>query len=226
MDYDQRYKKYQWVDLDLTKNTSDPRPESYKPTNIEAMQLLNKIGTDNGTWATRRRLVLKNVHTNLRALIEQAKNTEIATSLATFKPQEITDFSYEKTEREWDRDKLQQLNQMNLFENAENPFEVVNKLPYKFFYKFLDDQGVESRMMIEDWEIGMLFWNCLARHDGDEIHACEDVKKKYYDDFSLTKDLHFFLGTTRQFHFMAHNPFLIIGTFQSPIVVQTALDLT
>jgi len=226
MDYDQRYKKYQWVNLDIARNTSDPRPESHRPTNIEAMQLLDEVDTENGTWATRRRLVLNVVHTNLGALIEQAKNTEIATSLATFKPQEILAFEYEATDREWDKDKLQQLNQLDLFDNAENPFEVVNKLPYKFFYKFLDDQGMESRMMIEDWEIGMLFWNCLARHDGDEIRACEEVKRKYFDDFALTKDLHFFLGTTRQYHFVAPNPFLIIGTFHPPAEVQTELDLT
>jgi hypothetical protein len=101
MDYDQRYKKYQWIELQIVRNTSDPRPESYRPTNIDAMQLQEEVGTDNGTWATRRRMVLNTVHTNLGELIEQARNTEIATSLATFKPKEIVGFEYEETEREW-----------------------------------------------------------------------------------------------------------------------------
>jgi hypothetical protein len=39
------------------------------------------------------------------------------------------------------------------------------------------------------------------------------VRKKYLDDFSKTKDLHFFLGTSQVHHFTGKNPFLIIGTF-------------
>mgnify|MGYP000719416101 FL=1 len=32
---DQKYKKYQWVELELQKNKKDPRPESYNPSNID-----------------------------------------------------------------------------------------------------------------------------------------------------------------------------------------------
>jgi len=67
--------------------------------------------------------------------------------------------------------------------------------------------------MIEDWEIGALYWNSLKRNEGDERKACLDVRKKYFDDFAKTKDLHLFLGTTREFHLIAPNPFVIIGTF-------------
>jgi len=42
-----------------------------------------------------------------------------------------------------------------------------------------------------------LYWNCLKRYEGNEAMACEDVKKKYFDDFAKTKDLYLFLGTTR-----------------------------
>ncbi|HRP32922.1 MAG TPA: hypothetical protein PKV73_13570 [Agriterribacter sp.] len=38
----------------------------------------------------------------------------------------------------------------------------MQKLPYKFKFVFKDNQGTESRMMIEDWETGQLYWNCLA----------------------------------------------------------------
>jgi len=51
------------------------------------------------------------------------------------------------------------------------------------------------------------------RNDGDEHKACLDVRKKYFDDFSKTKDLHFFLGTMQVHHFRAPNPFIIVGTF-------------
>lgn len=78
-------------------------------------------------------------------------------------------------------------------------------------------------MMIEDWEIGQLFWNCLKRHEGNEAQACADVRKKYFDDLAKTKDLHLFLGTTREFHLIAPNPFIIVGTFHPKKIVQTTL---
>jgi uncharacterized protein (DUF488 family) len=42
------------------------------------------------------------------------------------------------------------------------------------------------------------------------------VKEKYFDEFVRKKDLYFFLGTTKQFHNVAPNPFIIIGTFYPP----------
>lgn len=78
-------------------------------------------------------------------------------------------------------------------------------------------------MMIEDWETGQLFWNCLARAEGDEAKACLDVKRKYLDDFAKTKDLYFFLGTTKEFHFVSPNPFIIVGTFHPKPITQERL---
>ena len=77
--------------------------------------------------------------------------------------------------------------------------------------------------MIEDWEIGALFWNEMQRHN-DEAKAVAGVKAKYFDDFAKTKDLHLFLGTTFQFHARnAPNPFVIIGTFHPKAIAQIKL---
>jgi hypothetical protein len=77
--------------------------------------------------------------------------------------------------------------------------------------------------MIEDWEIGQLYWNCFEKHNGNEEKAIADVKKKYFDDFAKTKDLHFFLGTTQLHHYVSLNPFIIIGTFHPKINLQQEL---
>lgn len=220
LEYDKRYSKYDWVEIDLTKNAVDFRPESYKPRSIEnAFNVVGHVETHNN-WKERKDIVLKKVYTNLTQLISEAKDKTIATSLATFKPAEILDFTIEQVEREWDKEKLAALKakaqQLHLFQNAENPFDVVNKLPFKFSYRFKDDAGTISKLMIEDWEIGALYWKMLAKYDGHdrETKACEDVKKKYWDDFALTKDLHLFLGTVYESHVKNYpNPFVIIGTF-------------
>lgn len=78
-------------------------------------------------------------------------------------------------------------------------------------------------MMIEDWEIGQLYWNCLRRHDGDEMKACKDVEKKYFDLFAKKKDIYLFLGTTKIHHYRAPNPFVIIGVFPPNPIVQGGL---
>ncbi|WDF69201.1 hypothetical protein PQ465_02180 [Sphingobacterium oryzagri] len=160
-------------------------------------------------------------------LISEAHNKAICTSLAVFKATNIIDFKIEQVAREWDAKKIAKLDeerkQMNLFKQPEDPFEVVNKLPYKFSYVLEDNQGVHSKMMIEDWEIGQLFWNCLARHEGNEAKAVEDVRKKYYDDFAKTKDLYLFLGTSQLHHYVSKNPFMIIGTFHPKVESQLSL---
>lgn len=212
--YKEQYKKYDWIELDLVKNTSDFRPESFRPKSFDdEIHVLGHIDTRKN-WKERKKYCMDKVYHNLAELIAEAKGKSRCTSLAVFKPTEIIKFYAEPVEREWSRKKLDALSQQNLFEtNGKGEFEVVRKLPYKFKFHFKDNQGKESNMMIEDWETGQLFWNCLARHNGDESKAVEDVRKKYFDDFSKTKDLHFYLGTTKKNHYVSHNPFMIIGTF-------------
>ena len=73
---DQRYGKYQWIELDLRKNKKDPRPESYSPSNIDDISLGEKVGTGKRKdWAERKRIVLEQntVHTNLKTIIAGAK---------------------------------------------------------------------------------------------------------------------------------------------------------
>lgn len=107
--------------------------------------------------------------------------------------------------------------QLELFEDNSwrTTFQVIPKLPYSFSYKFEDAAGRQSDLQILDWEIGALFWNCLRDCDGDERQALGKVKEKYFGEF-LKKDLHFFLGTTQEWHFVAPNPWVIIGVFPIP----------
>jgi len=183
---------------------------------------MEEIGTER-QWSDRRKLILsKNtIYTNLKELIGLAKSNKL--SLAVFKPTEILDVTVEVTEPEWSQDKLDAVlnsfKQRNLFED-QNPedFKIMPKLPYKFSYRFKDDVGTESKLMIEDWEIGQLYWNCVKNCPPEQ--AAQKVRQKYFDDFAKTKDLHLFLGTTREWHGRAKNPFVIIGTFHPPHITQ------
>jgi len=214
-----KYPKYGWVNLNLIRNDKrDFRPESYRPVNgiDENIQLVGQLSSANN-WAARKDYALKEIFISMQELIARAKSEE-KKSLATLKPQEIVDFVIEEDEREWKREWIDQLKQMSLFElddkGAGKERKVVRKLPYKFYYRFLSEGDNQPRkLMIEDWEIGQLYWNCLARTDGDEEAAKQLVRQKYFDEFVSRNDLYFFLGTTLQYHSVAPNPFVIIGVF-------------
>jgi hypothetical protein len=218
--YTEQYKKYDWIELDLVKNKSDFRPESFRPATLETeINLVGHIDTARN-WEERKKLCLGKIYYNLSELIAEAKDKNIGTSLAVFRPTEILDFYAEPVEREWSSKQKAALAQQNLFETK---FEVVKKLPYKFKFHFRDNQGKKSNMMIEDWETGQLFWKQLAKYEGNEQKAIDDVRKKYFDDFAMTKDLHFYLGTTQKNHYVSHNPFMIIGTFYPKVDNQMKL---
>jgi len=224
--YNEQYSKYDWIELDLVKNDSDFRPESYRPVAYETpIKKISEIKSDGSIWEVRREIVLKKDYHNISDLISEAKNKEVCTSLAVFKPTEIIDFIYEEEkDREWPAEKLSQFQQLNIFEkDKNNNFQVVKKLPYKFSYRFKDEAGTQCKLMIEDWETGQLYWNSLKRHNNNEKKACDDVRKKYFHDFAKTKDLYFFLGTTQVHHFIARNPFVIIGTFHPKFITQLKL---
>ncbi|MBP5502977.1 MAG: hypothetical protein J6Y24_09350 [Bacteroidales bacterium] len=229
LQFTDRYKKWQWIEVDVVKNNKDFRKESYRPVDIDTeIVLQDTVGTDND-WQDRKNIVLKNVRYNMDELIEEAQNQSIGTSLAVLKPKEIKDFIWEEEEREWDKDKLAAVyanqQQGSLFEETkatEKIFQVVKKLPYKFSYVFTTEDGKERTLMIEDWEVGELYWNLLKSNGGDELTACQKVKEKYFDWMAKKRDLYFFLGTTQRHHNYAKNPFIIIGAFYPPKIQKDA----
>ncbi len=220
LDEAEQYRKFDWINCQLVRNTSDPRPETYRPIDVSELVPVGRIETTDN-WRERRRIVLKTakVYTRLDDLIAGAKASEL--SLAVFKPTRIHGFVWEKETREWDLAKLQEMrkisNQLDLFaDNAwRETFRVIRKLPYSFSYDFEDATGRRSTLQVLDWEVGALYWNCLQSAGGNEPKALGKVRHKYLNAFR-DKDLHFFLGTTQQFHFVAPNPWVIIGVFPIP----------
>ncbi|MBT3391311.1 MAG: hypothetical protein HN413_12980 [Chloroflexi bacterium] len=226
--YAQQYKKYDWIQLGLERNRSDFRQESYRPIKgvDEPIQTLGNISTGkNRDWAERKRFALNEVFVSMNELINLAKTSGVWKSLATVKPKEIVDFVIEPDDREWKASMRNSLRQLKLFEQTtvQREAQIVRKLPYRYYYRFLTEgDDTPRKMMIEDWEIGALYWNCLAQTEGDEVVANELVQKKYCDEF-LNKDLYLFVGTTKANHMRGPNPFVIIGVFYPPKSLQMPL---
>lgn len=223
----EQYRKFDWVECRLRRHTPDPRPETFRPVDFSELQAIGHMGTGQG-WRERRDFVLKTavVFDRLDKLIVAAKSN--VASLAVFRPTEILDFVWEEEDRDWNPDRLREMrernDQLDLFDDNSwrQTFEIIPKLPYSFSYRFKDAAGKSSELQVLDWEAGALFWNCMRATDGDEVAALAKVRAKYLDEFGRT-DLHFFVGTTQQFHFVAPNPWVIVGVFPIPSDRQPSL---
>jgi hypothetical protein len=226
LDEAEQYRKFDWVECRLTPARGDPRPESKNPFDITELVAKGHMDTAD-YWRERRRLLLgkAKVYSNLSELIAGARENRM--SLAVFKPTKIVGFIHEDEDREWNADKVAELraraNQVDMFdeESWRKTFKLIPKLPYSFSYQFEDDEGKRSELQVLDWEIGALYNNCLRTADS-EVQALSKVRQKYLIDF-LKTDLHFFLGTTQQWHQVATNPWVIIGVFPIPHEVQSSL---
>ena len=154
-------------------------------------------------------------------LIERSRNDQL--SLAIFKPAQFVDFKAKpvpedkRVEYQAKMEKIMaERKQLDILDDGPKEINLVNQPDYNFFYIFKDIKGKQSKMQIEDWEIQALYRNCLSPNDSSpesRAQAAEKVRKKYWDDLALTKDLHLFLGTTLEYHGTAPNPFTIIGMF-------------
>jgi hypothetical protein len=219
--------KYSWIELNLKKRSDDFRPESHSPEDYEFKDLVvgEHLGTDNN-WSKRKEFCLKNIYTNRAKLVAASKKPNFK-SLATFKPAKLHAFIIEKVEEDWDPVYAELKKQGSLFPKADaqktGDAPKIKKVPYKFYYKFEDDDGKISKLMIEDWEIGQLYWNCLRRADYDEEVALEKVRYRYEYEFFNKKDIYLFLGTTKKHHNTSRNPFVIIGVFYPKLETQFKL---
>lgn len=138
------------------------------------------------------------------------------TSLGVFKPRKVHDLIVTPDDADWKSGFKAALAQARLWENRTASKEPPRKVPFKFHYSFeCDDQACKGthRMMIEDWEVGALFWNCVGSGATHE-EACQKVKHKFLEQICAPDcDTHFFVGTI-----LSHpKSWVIIGAFYPKI---------
>ena len=222
-----QFSKYQWINIQLMKSTKDTRSESYRPVNLHEIELMEKIPAGNSGWRARKKFVLipENMYSSLNQLIMNTKSTN--RSIAVFKPSKFIRFSVEHVDRDWDKKKLELcralLMQQSLFDDHMHEIEPAQKIPYKFKITFSDEDGKESTMMVEDWEICELYRKCIRSSDSEE-EAVDKVRKKC-ESLMFERDLYLVLGTTKAWHSIAPNPYIIIGLFYPPVDNQLSLGL-
>ena len=196
--YSQQYRKYQWIEVRAEKHKGrDVRKESYRPDSDSIRMVGEPILTKKGgDWSDRAKYVLQKPARSMEDLKQQQRVDR--TSLGIFKPKEIYDLTISEDEADWNPGFKHALAQARLWDDRTVSREPPRKVPYKFHYRFACDDSEckgNHRMMIEDWEVGALFWRLVDQGRTHEEAAAE-VKKKFLEDLcGPTKDTYFLVGT-------------------------------
>ena len=127
-DLEAKFKKWQVIEVPLTKATKDPRPESYKLHDVTSIKLGEEIGTENTTWSTRMKHIEPTIMPSVEAVLNGIPPKGDQNWGPTIRPVEIqttgAQFSAEYVGEAWTPkeqaklDKAEQLALGSLFQTA------------------------------------------------------------------------------------------------------------
>ena len=216
LDAERRYAKWQWITADLGEASgTDQRRESHK-VNVDTIALNEHLDHKTDPKYLQRRQIIdpQPVHTylQLRSIwTEDQQANRPRTSLGVVRPTEILDLTAERRdEPDWTEGERTKLTQLRIFGPQ---ITQLHKLPVIFRVKFrCTDSEEPHEIMIEDWEVGALYWNCRWGGDSEDV-AIAKVRDKYMGTVldMAKRDVRLFMGTT-----MARNTWLVIGVFSPP----------
>ena len=207
--FSQQYKKYQWIEVEADKHTGrDTRKESYRPRE-DSLKILDEPISPRDNWRERAKYALAQKSKSMEELYEHQKRDR--TSLGVIRPRQILDLEISRDVDEWKPKFLEAMKQQRLWDDRTATRQPPRKIPWKFYYRFqCDDDRCKGnhRMMIEDWEIGALYWRCIDNGATPE-EATSKVKQKYLDHMCANdRDTHLFVGTV-----LEHGTWVVIGVF-------------
>lgn len=215
---------YTWIEAEIEKSPSDPRPESFR-IQQQGIKALEHLDTDDA-WRERSKWVLRaqNVFLSVNALEEAQATTK--RSLGLIKPGKIKRISCRKKEEgdkeAWDKHRENAIKQRDLFVDEETKVKELIYMPVNYVATFTCADPActtEHNMSILEWGVYALSRKEYARKGG-AIPAEKSVIKALEERLDLaTHDTHFFLGNT-----LAHpQNFMIVGLYNPPIKAQTTL---
>ncbi|HSW45372.1 MAG TPA: hypothetical protein VLM89_07360, partial [Phycisphaerae bacterium] len=208
------YRKYQWIEVRARKcGGRDARKESYRPDCESICTRGEPIHPRRGDWSERAKYVLAKASASMEDLYDQQARDR--TSLGIFRPKVVHDLIITPDDPEWKAGFKAELAQARLWDDRKASREPPRKVPFKFQYRFeCDDHRCKShRMMIEDWEVGALYWKLVDKGKSPQ-EAADQVKARFLHQLcGKDKDARFYVGTI-----LAHpKTWLVIGVFYPTI---------
>lgn len=210
---DQRFRKYEWVEVTVTKAPNDARPESYKlrPDGIRIISHLEP----GKNWRARKEFILPLKAHCLCCLVKQRDANGFPT-LGIIKPKRIERLIISAEAPEWTPAQQAILSQEHLF--LGKPKTQLEKVPFKFQYKFWCDEVTCSShtMVCTDWEMGES-WRRWSEQYGQDWEA--KFRERYEHDMIEKYDTHFYVGTVH----LHPQSWIIVGLFYPPRSAQGGL---
>jgi hypothetical protein len=207
---DQRFRKYQWVDVTVTK-ASDARPESYKLKSDGIRVLSEPLSTTKG-WQARKEVIYP-LKAHCLCCLQEQRDAHGHPTLGIFRPKVITKLHITAEDAKWTDAQLAVLRQGHLF--LKPPKTELEKVPFSFRYEFRCDhvecQG--HKIICTDWEMGQSWRQWKTRY-GDGWEA--KFRDRYETDMILKYDTHFYMGTIHQHPHV----WIIVGLFYPPRSVE------
>jgi hypothetical protein len=208
---DRQFQRWSWIRANLSERQLDHRPES-RSIDVDTIQTLGHIGTKLN-WSERMQWVEPQVSPSF-SLLETRRQTTGET-LGFIHPSKILELEIKPLPQpDWTEEEKLKLVQDGLFDNdwvRNRP--LLRKVPFQFryHYEIETSDGIESNQhTITDWEIGMLYWNCVKKY-GDQWE--DAFRNKLIREFSK-KYLIFLMGTIHKFP----DKWLIVGIIYPPKV--------
>lgn len=190
MDYDKRFSKYQWVELDVTK-ASDPRPESYVP-NIDSVMIISRVDSKGDNWQ-RRKDIIYPLRSHCLCCLKADRDKNKYPTLGIFRPRAIHRLVIEPDEQEWTPEQLARLRQLPLFNVT--PAKELEKIPYRFQYEFECDHTTcpGHTLTCTDWELAQSHRSWLEKYGSEEWEP--KFRQKFEQEMIEKNDTHFYVGT-------------------------------
>ena len=216
LSHDQRFTKYQRIDVDVTKATSDTRPESYH-VNPDSIRIVDPKPLAN--WLTKRQYLAPLQAPSMEYLIK-ARDEHKHPTLGIFKPKEILKLEIQQEkEPDWTATQLAKLRQIPMF--GKLPRSELVKIPYRWVYHYICDDlecSTPHKMSCTDWEMGVSYLRWKEKYGGD----WESKFRETYETYMKERyDTHFYVGTVH-----GHpSSWIIVGLFHPPKTLQGELPL-
>lgn len=213
LEAEQRFKKFQWIDVKVQPHDTDPRPESYR---IDTHSIL--VGRVVENHEVRRSYLENSPHLIQSVEALKEKQAEEGTSLGIIKPKDILNCSLEfkpESERsEWIRAEDARLAQDKLFGDPVKPLDFPEA---RFMVEWTCDDPACSnhRMGILQWGIHELYRK--LKTDPECESKMVNAMQKQLDQWE--RDVFLFLGNFRGIQYN----FGLMDSYSAPARVASSL---
>jgi hypothetical protein len=209
---EQRFSKYQFIEANLKKATSDTRPESHN-VDLDSLRALDEHMTSDDYWRARSDL-LEPLRRQSMEAIEADRAERGYPTLGFFKPKRIKRLRIKPDSDgpDWNAEQKaklrQEMGQGKLWDDANAPEEELEKVPYVFSYEFeCDDSACRGHeMSCTDWEMGEAYRKWLSEYRNGWEHK---FRQRFEIEMIQRFDTHFFVGTVH----VHPGTWIIVGLF-------------